>query len=1006
MATFTVNGKKTEVVEEKRLINYLRYNLHLTSVKDGCSEGACGSCTILVDGVPTRACTLVTTEVAGKNIITVEGLSDREKDIFTYAFGESGAVQCGYCTPGMVMCAKGLLDRNASPTEKEIRHAIRNNLCRCTGYVKIVKAIQMAAALFRNEKQISDGPVNEHLMLYDDRNWLVGERVHRVDVRDKVTGAGKYPDDIYMEDQLNVVAVRSKYPRAKVLSIDTSLAEEVPGVFAIFTAKDVPGDKKVGHIKKDWDALIDIGEITRYRGDVIALVTADTRLAANKARDLVKVEYEVLPCVRNPQEAMADGAPLVHEEGNLLGETHVDRGDVDKALSESDIVLSGHFETPWTEHAFIETECAFSIPLENGGVKIYSTDQSVYDTRRETAPFLGLPEEMVVVENCYVGGGFGGKEDVTVQHLSAMAAMLTKRPCKMKLSRQESLEVHPKRHPMSIDMTMGCRKDGTITALKAKLVTDTGAYASLGLPVLQRACTHASGPYNYQNFKIDGYAWYTNNPPAGAFRGFGVTQSCFAVETMINRLADKAGISRWEMRYKNAIRPGQVMPNGQIADKYTGLAETLEAVKKEFYSNEHVGIACAMKNAGVGVGLPDYGRVDLEVKDGKVVIHCGGSCLGQGLCTVLKQMVCSASGLDGSFVVEEKSRSDKAPDSGTSSGSRHTTVTGEAARRAAVKLKEALEKKSLKELEGEHFYAEYLAKTDEFGSKKEHPVSHVAYGFATQLCILDPKTHKVERMIAAHDVGRAINPTNVEGQIEGGVVMGLGYALREHFDIKDCVVQDKFGSLGLFRADEVPEVKALIVEKEGLDTSFGGIGLGEITSIPTAPAVADAYEHLDGEERSVLPLSNTPYAPQDSESAKRPGRVLISDKSKRCIGCKECMRACSTTYFKSEQSALSFIQVRERKGIGNESGISGIIMRPVTCIQCGACARACPKGAITRNRFGVYVVDTKLCDGCGKCAKACPLSLIVLNGSTALKCIACGKCAKVCPMDVLRIENG
>ncbi len=999
MAILTINGRKTEVIEEKRLINFLRYNFHLTSVKDGCSEGACGACTILIDGEPTRACTLLTTEVDGKNILTVEGLTDYEKTVFTYAFGEAGAVQCGYCTPGMVMCAKSLLDKNPTPTERDIRHAIRNNLCRCTGYVKIVKAIQMAAAIFRSD-------AGKENTIFDDRAWLVGERVHRVDVKDKVTGTGRYPDDIYMEDQLNVVAVRSKYPRARVLSIDYSLAENVPGVFAIYTAEDVPGNKKVGHLKRDWDALIGIGEVTRYRGDALALVVAETRSAAYKARDLIKVEYEVLPFVSSPEEAMKDGALLVHEEGNLLGETHVDRGDVEKALSESEFVVSGHFETPWTEHAFIETECAFAIPLGNGGVKIYSTDQSVYDTRRETAPFLGLDEEMVVVENCYVGGGFGGKEDVTVQHLSALAALLTNRPCKMKLSRQESLEVHPKRHPMSIDMTMGCTKDGIITALKAKLVTDTGAYASLGLPVLQRACTHASGPYNYQNFKVDGYAWYTNNPPAGAFRGFGVTQSCFAVETLINRLADKVGISGWEIRYKNAIRPGQVLPNGQIADSYTGLAETLEAVKEEYDSNELVGIACAMKNAGVGVGLPDYGRVDLEVKDGRVIIHCGGSCLGQGLCTVLKQMVCTATGLDGSLVVEEKSRSDLAPDSGTSSGSRHTTVTGEAARRAGLKLREALAGKSLKDLEGEHFYAEYLAETDEFGSKKPNPKSHVAYGFATQLCILDTTTHKVERIVAAHDVGRAINPTNVEGQIEGGVVMGLGYALRENLEIKDCVVQDKFGSLKLFRADEVPEIKAVIVEKEGLDTSFGGIGIGEITCIPTAPAVANAYEHLDGEERNSLPLIHTPYQSQEAEEGTGERRILVADKNKRCIGCKECMRACSTTYFKSEQSSLAFIQVRERKGIGNESGISGIITRPVTCIQCGACARACPKEAITRNRFGVYVVDTKLCDGCGKCAKACPLDLIVISGQTALKCISCGKCVKACPMDVLRLKNG
>lgn len=1072
--SFSVNDSPVVVGNDKKLIRYLRDDLRLTSVKDGCSEGACGTCTILVDGKAVKACTLMVSDMEGKSVRTVEGLSQRQKDIFTTAFGEAGAVQCGFCIPGMVICSKALLDENPSPTEKDIRHALRNNICRCTGYAKIVKAVELAARMFREDaakEECKDiGLKNDECKalgvegIDKDRNWRIGQRIPRVDVMDKVTGRGVYPDDIYADGMLHVVAVRSKYPRARVLSIDTSLAMDANGVFGIFTAQDIPGDIKVGHILRDWDAMIPVGGITRYLGDAICIVAGETYADARKAADLVKVQYEVLPFVSSPYEAMKEDAPRVHEEregGNLLGHTHVDRGDVEAALAKSKYVLHEKYSTPWTEHAFLEPEAAVAFPIVDGtgsspessdsgdskdsndsknscdsndsrvsgkiignvsGVKIYSTDQSVYDTRRETAPMLGLPPEKVVVENCYVGGGFGGKEDVTVQHLSALAALLTKRPCKMKLTRQESILVHPKRHPMDMDFTLGCDENGIIQGLKATVIADTGAYASLGLPVLQRACTHASGPYNYENFQIDGYAYYTNNPPAGAFRGFGVTQTCFAIESMLNHIADEIGISHWEIRYRNAIRPGQALPNGQIVDNATGLVETLEAVKDEYESNRYAGIACAMKNAGVGVGLLDFGRVDLEVRDGHVVIHCGGSCIGQGLCTILKQIVCDITGLPGELVVEEKANTLKAPDSGTTSGSRHTTVTGEAARRAALQLKAALGKVSgegaakadfvakadvLKQLEGREFYAEYLAETDPFGSDKPHPKSHVAYGYATQVAVLDEKTHKIDRIIAAHDVGRAINPTNVEGQIEGGVIMGTGYALRENYPLKDCKPLAKYGSLGLFRADEVPDIVPVIIEKPGLDIANGGKGLGEITSIPTAPCIADAYYRLDGIKRFSLPIENTPYSLDESSAVKRKVKSLAVNKNARCIGCLECVRTCSKIFFKQEKASLAFLQVREKKGVGNQSGIQGLITRPVTCIQCGRCADACPQKAISRNQFGVCVVDLKMCNNCGKCREACPFGLMVEDPvmHVSKKCIACGQCAKACPMGVLEIAT-
>lgn len=847
MAVFTVNGQSVTVEKNQKLLRYLRDELHLTSVKDGCSEGACGTCTVLIDGKPTKACIPQTDKLEGKTILTVEGLSSFERDVYTYAFGVSGAVQCGFCIPGMVMSAKGLLDGNPAPTREEAAYAIRNNICRCTGYVKIIDAILLAAELFRAGEV---PPVPE--------DWSLGARVPRVDVEEKVTGSGLYPDDIYLDGMIYGSAVRSKYPRARVLAIHTEEAKALPGVVGVFTAADIPGENKVGHLKKDWDTMIAVGDITHYLGDAICLVAAETPEVLARAKELVRVDYEELPMVRSPREAMQYDAPLVHRSGNLMAHKHIQRGNPAFAIAKSKHILVRKFSTPWTEHAFLEPECAVAYP-DGDGVMILSTDQGTYDTQKETMGMLGLPAEQVKVRNCLVGGGFGGKEDVTVQHHAALIAYLTKRPVKVKLTRAESLLIHPKRHPMEMEFAIGCDENGIIQGVAAEVIADTGAYASLGGPVLERACTHAAGPYNYQNFEIDGYAYYTNNPPAGAFRGFGVTQTCFCIETLLNQMADLVGISPWEIRYRNAIRPGQELPNGQIVDESTGLVETLMAVKPYYDKAKYAGIACAMKNAGVGVGIPDTGRVRLTVQNGKVHILAGASCIGQGLGTVLTQMVCDQTGLAREQVVYERANTYNSPDSGTTSGSRQTLFAGEACRRACEDLRKALTGSSLAELENRDFYGEYLGKTDPLGADVPNPVSHVAYGYATQVCILD-EDGRIRQMVAAHDVGKAVNPLSVEGQIEGGVVMSMGFALTERYPLEDCRPTAKFGTLGLFRANQIPEITPIVVEKEGLNVACGAIGIGEITAIPTAPAIADAYYRYDGQLRTSLPLQNTPYA--------------------------------------------------------------------------------------------------------------------------------------------------
>ncbi len=948
--SFTVNGIKRSTDEEKPLLRYLRDDLRLYSVKDGCSEGACGTCTIIVDGRAMRSCVLSTAKAEGKEIITVEGLTLREKETYTFAFGSCGSVQCGFCIPGMVMSAKALLDKNPDPTDEEIKKAIRGNICRCTGYKKIILGIKRAAAILRGDEEIkfvsqfydedTKGEyefISEFGTPYDPElvsgiahyhgnkhaaRYGIGQNVFRVDVRRKVLGYGKYPDDIgpeyfVPEDRPELIcglagwsseevgeavregrikagenifykgehgcnactiveadmppmayasAVRSDYPRAVVKKIHKEKAESLPGVLGVLTAADVPHNK-VGHIQLDWDVMIAEGDTTRMVGDAICLVVAESRYILEQAKKAIEIEYEPLPPVHNIEEARAADAPLVHKEGNLCQQRHVVRGDAAKALAESAHVVTAEFHTPFTEHAFLEPECAVSYPYK-GGVKVLSTDQGAYDTRREVSIMLGWEDtpERVVVENQLIGGGFGGKEDVTTQHISALAAVKFGRPVKVKFSRSESLRVHPKRHAMDGTFTLGCDENGILTALDCEINFDTGAYASLCGPVLERACTHSVGPYHYHNTDIRGYGYYTNNPPAGAFRGFGVCQSQFALESLINVLAEKVGISPWEIRYRNAVEPGLELPNGQLADVSTALKETLLAVKPYFDEapKDSVGIACAMKNAGVGVGLPDKGRAKLKVEGGVVYIYTAASDIGQGCQTVFCQDVAQATDLPVSRIRNGIANTENSPDSGTTSGSRQTLITGEAVRGAAQKLRKVMDEEgvtadTLERMNGREFEYEYFEPTDKLGSDKPHPKSHLAYGFATNVAVLD-EDGRVTDIYAAFDAGRVVNPLSMSGQIEGGVLMGMGYAVTEDWPLEDCVPKAKYGTLGLLRATDIPDVHAIHVEKEKqLDAAYGAKGIGEITTIPAAPAIAGAYYARDGVLRTKLPLQDTYY---------------------------------------------------------------------------------------------------------------------------------------------------
>ncbi len=849
MFKFKVNGSVYETEENKKLIDFLRDDLDITSVKNGCGEGACGACTILLDGKKFRACVLTTEKADGKEVITVEGLSEKEKQVYDYAFSTVGAVQCGFCIPGMVISAKSLLDTNLNPTEEDIKKAIQGNICRCTGYVKIIQAIFLAAKCFRGEEE----PVCK------TPKGFVGERAIRPDAKSKIDGTGKFADDMKAPGMVYGSALRAKYPRALVKAIDIQEALKHPDCVKIVLAEDVPGERVIGHLTLDWPALIAVGEETRYYGDAVALVAAKTKEAVEEIKSLIKVEYEERKPVFDPEEAMELTDYRVHETGNIYRVEKVQRGNADKVIAESAYAVTNTYYTPAQEHGFLEPESALAVP-EDDELVVYTGGQSIYDEHREIGMLLGIAPEKLRIKSAYVGGGFGGKEDMSVQHHAALLAYLAKVPVKVTFTREESLRYHPKRHPMKVTMTTACDKDGNLTAMKCRVIADTGAYASLGGPVLQRACTHAAGPYNYQDIDIVGTAVYTNNIPSGAFRGFGVVQTMFATECNLNQLAELVGIDPYEMRYRNALRPGDVLPNGQIADDSTGIVETLEAVKDEYYKNfDRAGIACGIKNAGVGVGVPDTGRVRLVVKDGKVSLRTSAACMGQGIAGTMRAICCEATGLEASLIDVVMPDTAITPDSGTSTASRQTVITGETTRRVSLKLKAVLENHTLEELEGEEFYEEFVGVTDPMGTDKPNPVSHLAYGYATQVVVLDDDG-KVEKVFAAHDVGKAVNPNNVEGQIEGGIVMGLGFALTESLKLSEGEPHTNYGKLGLWRATDIPEIHTTIVEKNNAELAFGAKGVGEIPLIPTSPAVQNAYYKRDGIFRTSLPLENTAYS--------------------------------------------------------------------------------------------------------------------------------------------------
>ena len=866
-----MNGSEVQVPlpeEGWTLLDLLRDGLGITSPKDGCQPQAqCGCCTVLLDGKPVLSCALKAEKAEGKSITTLEGLDDEHRQQIANSFVQCGGVQCGFCIPGMAMRAVGLCDKNEQPSRDEISQALKPHLCRCTGYQQIVDSIECYAKLRRGEALPEPSA--------DDRSGKVGTSLPRYTGHDAVLGDRKFIDDMTVPAMLFGAVRLTEHPRATVLRIDPSAALAMPGVHRVVTAADVPGNPYVGLIEKDWPVFVAIGEVTHCTGDVIAAVVADTQRLAREAAERIEIEYEVLEPVTDPHEALKPDAPLVHpqRDTNLLSKSTLKRGDVDAAFAASAHVIEDTYHTQPIEHLFLEPESCIVVPLGDGSqngdgrrrMHIYTQGQGVFDDRRQIASVLGVDLDQLEVELVSNGGAFGGKEDMSIQAQTALMAWLVDRPVKMTLTRPESFRIHPKRHPIELSYKIGCDAEGHITAVHARIIGDKGAYASVGAKVLERAGGHATGPYRVPNIDMESLAVYTNNPPCGAMRGFGANQAAFAIEGLLDRLAEKVGIDAYDIRDRNILEPGEAFATGQILDKPFGLRKTLEAVKDQYKRAKYAGIACGIKNVGIGNGMPDIGRAALSVEDDQTVhIRTGFTEMGQGLFTISIQFAVEATGLPpGRFHCSTDTS--LMLDCGQTTASRATVLAGNAIAEAGKALKAELSAgKSLADLVGQVFSGEWICNyTSKLGKdldKPGGPKTHLTYGFATQLAILDDDGRLV-KMVAAHDVGRVINPVHLQGQMYGSLHMGIGYGLTEDFEVEAGEIRaEKINDCGVLRAHQMPEMELIFVEEEDPECPFGARGVGEIGLVPTAPAIAGALYKFDRVLRTRLPMKDSPAA--------------------------------------------------------------------------------------------------------------------------------------------------
>ncbi|MDH4362559.1 MAG: molybdopterin-dependent oxidoreductase [Acidimicrobiia bacterium] len=843
---FVLNGTPVEVRgRHPHLLSALREELGVTSPKDGCApSGQCGCCTVLVDGKAVVSCTLALAKVAGKDITTLEGFDAAEVARYADTFAACGALQCGFCTPGIVVRTKSLVDRKgAGLTRDDAARHLGAHLCRCTGYVKILDAVEALA---------------EGKTLEPARPGGVGSSGVKYEAVALAAGARPYIDDLTLPGMLHGVLRLSDHARATVTSIDTAPALAVPGVTAVYTGADVPGVLKTGLIHQDWPCFIPVGGTTSHRGDVLAIVVAHTKVAAHAGAEAIEVGYDVHQPFTDPVAALASSEDAVWGlEGNLLSRSAYTRGgDVEAALAASAHVVHEVFQTQRIEQAFLEPESTLVEPRADGTLYVWSGGQGVWDDRDQIARILDIDPARVTVELVSNGGAFGGKEDMSNQAQTALAALLTGLPVKCTLTRDQSLRIHAKRHPIRIETWAGCDADGRLTAMKSRMVGDSGPYASVGMKVLERAAGHASGPYHVPVIDVEALAARTNNPVCGAFRGFGANQAQFAMEGVIDRLAERVGIDGLEMRRRNIVHPGSVWGPGQIMDDgCLGVALCLDEIEPHYRAaraaGKAVGLGIGLKNSGLGNGFKEIARAVVRFRaDGRVEVrHCWTE-MGQGVHTVALQVAVEELGIEPERI-EVLVDTTRELGAGQTTGSRGTLM---AAGSVAEACRAALADGCRPEVD---YPGEYRVDwTNKLEEGLENPVIHSTFGYAAQLVIADAATGKIERVVAAHDVGRAVNPQLCEGQVEGAVHMGLGYALSEDFPTDDqgVLLNTTLRSLGIIRPKDMPEVTTILVESPQPNAPYGIKGVGEIGLVPTAGAVAALLHEVDGVWRNRLPM--------------------------------------------------------------------------------------------------------------------------------------------------------
>ena len=891
---FQLNGTETEASYEPgmHLLEVLREECGVTSCKNGCApEGACGCCLVVIDGRPALSCLRKPEQMAGHDIITVEGLPEETRRIISEAFVLEGGVQCGFCIPGIVVRAAALIKDGKSGDREAIRKALDGHICRCTGYGRIIDAIQTAGEAM-NDGGMLPGEPRRHSFFGEEfglhrnpqfeflsaKGHGIGESHARIGGIQQVLGERPYVDDMKMPGMLHGAMVLSEHPRAKVLAIHTEDAAKGAGVVRIFTARDVPGERGTGLAVPDLPMFVAVGELTCCVGDFIAMVVADTQFHARQAAAKIRVDYEVLEPITDPFKALEPDSPRVHSEETFRPAPNVidfptkfGRGDVEAAFASAAHVIEETYRTQAVDIAFLEPESCLAYP-EGNGITVHSESQGSQFDQKTIAKALNLPESDVEIALAASGGAFGAKEELSIQAQTAMAAYLLGRPVKTTLTREQSTQHHVKRHPMTISLKVAADAEGHLLAVRSRIVGDAGGYAGTSGKCLLRAACHSCGPYRVPNVDVESKAVYTNNPTSGAMRGFGTNQSHFSIEGVMDILAERVGVDGWEIRSRNILNPGDRFATGQVMrESVRGLRESLDAVKHIYRDAKHAGVSCGIKSTGIGNGTTEEGRVVIRVIDGdppsregatageaRIEILNGYTEMGQGLYTATMQAVCEETGLPDAIM---NVRWDKELGAicGETWASRATTLSCAAAQKAAHKLAEDLKSASLGELAGREYMGNVIYSfTTRPGTPEaeKDPTTHFTFSYATQVVILDDDGH-LERVVAAHDVGRAINPRLCAEQMEGGVHMGLGYALSENFTSTNGRPDSlRMRDFGLVPAKEMPPVDIILIEVPDEVGGYGAKGVGEIGCVATASAVAGALHAFDGVRRFKLPMDD------------------------------------------------------------------------------------------------------------------------------------------------------